>query len=249
MKSPHHSASSASLRPPPRTLRTGSCPAFTLIEVIIVIVMLAVLAGIVVPRMAGSDRRLADAQAQGVGALLSIVGWRAAVAPEPMELQYDPVSNSLRLLVYRVGPGSADSSSAAPTKSWRPDPIVAPVILDRLSVQEAWYGQSQAERSSFRANTWTSGGASTRAGAASASSSPAWSITIPADRQREPIALVLADRSRSSDPVYYRVELPAGRTSARVTSGAGTAGGPPSLTSDSGSELDLDALGLEMQPW
>lgn len=225
------------LRVHPRTerrARASLLPAFTLIEVIVVIVMLAVLAGIVLPRMAGSDSRLADAQAQRVASVLSIVGWRGAVAPEPMELEFDPVSDSIRLLVNRAAPGQGDDPATPPVRAWRVDPIVAPVVLDRLSVQEAWWGSQLAPRTSARAGSGSSG-------------LGAWRISIPADRPREPIVLVLADKSRTKDGVStYRVELVPGRTTARVTPGDA----PPAIEADrAGGEMDLDALGLGEQPW
>ncbi len=247
MISRHHASSSASLRPPPRSLRTASSPAFTLIEVIVVIVMLAILAGIVVPRMAGADSRLADAQAAAAGSMLSIVGWRAAVAPEAMELEYDPVSNSLRLLVNRatVNP---DNPQPGP-RSWRQDPLVTPLVLDRLSIKEAWSGAQRAERSNHRVSPSSSSGWQRgTAGTGSASTSSAWSIAIPVDRPREPIILILTDVQRSKDSTTYRVELLPGRTTARVTSGVGTAPAP-SLDSGGTTELDLDAIGLGEQPW
>jgi prepilin-type N-terminal cleavage/methylation domain-containing protein len=214
-------------RPNPRR------PAFTLIEVIVVVVMLAILAGIVVPRMAGSERRLAEAQAHQIASMLSIVGWRAAVAPETMEIEFDPVSDSIRLLVNRAGPANPRGPADRSLHAWRQDPLVTPVVLDRLVVAEAWSGTQRAESS----------GASRPGARSSAGAGGAWRIDIPVDRPREPIVLILADKIRTKDSVSYRVELATGRTSARLTTGDA----PPAADPDR--ELDLDALGLEEHSW
>lgn len=115
--------------------------AFTLIELIVVIIIVAIFAGLTLPRAFGNSDRLADVECQDVQRLLTIAAERESLSPEPVGLEYDHRASTLRLLVRRIGsafaPRGAGASGASET-SWVADPLISPVTLSRTTLTGAW---------------------------------------------------------------------------------------------------------------
>src|SRR5215510_3248159 len=77
----------------------GVRPAFTLIEMIVVIIIVGVLAGVLLPQALSNTGRRAETEAQNVQRLISIAAERESLSPEPVAVEYDETSATLRILV------------------------------------------------------------------------------------------------------------------------------------------------------
>lgn len=115
--------------------RAGRQPrAFTLVELIVVTVILAVLAGLILPRIAGNTARHIEAEAQAAQRLLSVAAERDALWGDPVAIEYDDSARELRLLVRRGAGGEVASAGA----EWRPDPLLQPVVFTHARLSQAW---------------------------------------------------------------------------------------------------------------
>lgn len=74
---------------------------FTLIEVIVVTVLMAMLAIVMVSRLTGAANREFDLASERVSDLLLMFAMRSEFADEPVGILLDPDRNSLRLVVRR----------------------------------------------------------------------------------------------------------------------------------------------------
>ena len=74
---------------------------FTLIEVIVVTVLMAMLAIVLVSRLTGAANREFDLASERVSDLLLMFAMRSEFADEPVGILLDPERNSLRLVVRR----------------------------------------------------------------------------------------------------------------------------------------------------
>ncbi len=75
--------------------------AFTLIEVIVVTVLMAMLAVVLVSRLTGGTSREFDLAAERVSDLMLMYAIRSEFADEPVGISMDPERNSLRLVIRR----------------------------------------------------------------------------------------------------------------------------------------------------
>jgi prepilin-type N-terminal cleavage/methylation domain-containing protein len=115
--------------PRDRARRSG---AFTLIELVVVILVIAVLAGFMAPRMVNSARRQADLEAAEVTRLLGVAARRAALSSEIVAVEYNAAVPSLSLVVLRdidTGRGSR--------RTWVQDALVPPVNFQAATILRA----------------------------------------------------------------------------------------------------------------
>ncbi len=110
------------------TRRTAPHRAFTLLELILVVLLLAVLAGAIAPRLAGQRTRTLRQEADGLARLLSAAAQRDALSSERIALYYTEESGSVALLRYQH-----DADPAG----WFVDDLVSPAPLVRLELVEA----------------------------------------------------------------------------------------------------------------
>lgn len=96
--------------------------AFTLIEVLLVVVLMAALGAVMISRLSGTTDRQFDLAASQVGDLLLMYAIRSEFSSEPVGISANPERNSLRLLVRR---GGLDAFS----DGWEADPSVREVRL------------------------------------------------------------------------------------------------------------------------
>ncbi len=96
--------------------------AFTLIEVIVVTVMVAMLAVVLVTRLTGAATREFDLATERVSDLLLMYAIRSEFADEPVGIRVNPDRNSVTLVIRR---GTRDDAF----DGWTPDPSVPEVIL------------------------------------------------------------------------------------------------------------------------
>jgi prepilin-type N-terminal cleavage/methylation domain-containing protein len=94
---------------------------FTLLEIIVVTIVLAIIATLIVPRMTGNQQREFRATVDKVGDLLTMYGQRQNLGQKIVGIQHDARENALRLIELQDdGYGFA---------SWRADPYVRAVQL------------------------------------------------------------------------------------------------------------------------
>lgn len=117
--------------------RRSDAGAFTLIELIIVIIILAIMAGVLLPRIVGDSARRVEAESRRVQRLVNIAAERQAFAPEPIAIEYDQDAAELRLAVRRE-PDAASSRRPVQGDGWFADPIVLPVALSDGVLSNAW---------------------------------------------------------------------------------------------------------------
>ena len=106
--------------------------AFTLIELICVVVILAVLAALTVPRMLNTGTRAAENESRAVQRLLSVASEKSGLWPLPVAIDY--ADN--RLTLWKRRSDSADSVGASASR-WTPDPLTEPVTLTNTQIRQA----------------------------------------------------------------------------------------------------------------
>lgn len=102
--------------------------AFTLIEVIVVIILLAIVSAVVLPRALDNGRKRAEQTARSLASLLTAVAQRDATAFEPMSVAYEPEKNTIEVRVLRARGGE---------RRWTPDLFIDSVALRDARVRSA----------------------------------------------------------------------------------------------------------------
>lgn len=203
---------------PVRTTRR----AFTMIEILVVLVIIGILAALVVPRLFNSGEKQAAVESKALAALLTAAAQRDALSSQPLALAYDPEHRQFSLEILATAEGETDS--AAP--SWTPAPLIPAVILTQLDVTEAL--------ADGRAMT-------TPAGASTAAQSAVWRIELGRGEQRPQVTIVLSH----GESRRWQLDLLPGELAARSREIPATSS---PLAPDTRAE-DLDATGRREQPW
>jgi prepilin-type N-terminal cleavage/methylation domain-containing protein len=126
-------------RPTPGRARRG----FTLIELVVVVLLLAIVTGLIAPRLLDLSRRRADETARSVRNLLSIAAYRDAVGQQRISLEYSQTDRTLALLTLRAPP---EGGAAA----WLPDALIPPVALEGVSIRSAMLDGAALDPASWR---------------------------------------------------------------------------------------------------
>ena len=177
------------------TRAVGAAGGFTLLELILVILLLALFASVTAPRLVGTQSRRADMEAESVRSLLTTVAHRAATTTEPLALVYDAESATLSAEVRRL----RDTASARGQElSWRADALIAPVKLSLTELREAMTATAPLGRRS-------------------------WRLELPTAEPRPALRLVLGGRADLSERVWT-IDLPEGAPAAARREGTGSAG-------------------------
>ncbi len=121
--------------------------AFTLLELITVIVILAVVSGLLLPRLVNWDERRAEAGVQRVADVLSAAARRHLFSTQRLALGFDRESGNLRVLILRLStPASFDPGDAA----WVDDPLTLSADLEGLDLVEASADSKALDARRFR---------------------------------------------------------------------------------------------------
>jgi prepilin-type N-terminal cleavage/methylation domain-containing protein len=107
---------------PGRDARAAS-RAFTLLEMIVVVVVLAILATLIVPRLTGNQKREFRVVVDKIGDLLTMYGQRQNLGQKIVGIQHLLDGNAVALIELDA------SDAAAGPGTWRIDPYVKPVRL------------------------------------------------------------------------------------------------------------------------
>ena len=106
---------------------TKARSAFTLIEVIVAVAILAILMTMTVPRLVGRQERAFQLAADEVADLLIMYAHREALAQRPAGIWHDLDRNWLVLMILDI-----DEADPQEPADWRPDRFVRPVKLPGL---------------------------------------------------------------------------------------------------------------------
>lgn len=97
---------------------------FTMIEILVVLIVLAIIAGMAVPRLMGNDVRTFNLTCEQVSDLLTSFARRESQGGKPVGLVYDEDRHQLSMIQYDV---DVDSGRIVP--QWRSDLLIRPVQL------------------------------------------------------------------------------------------------------------------------
>jgi prepilin-type N-terminal cleavage/methylation domain-containing protein len=101
-----------------------SAHAFTLVEMIVVIVVLSIIMAVALPRLTGSGNREFQQAADEVANLLMMYAQRDMLSPRPVGLYYNESIGQLLVMV-----NDEDDRFPGRAAEWYPDPTVPPVRL------------------------------------------------------------------------------------------------------------------------
>jgi type II secretory pathway pseudopilin PulG len=121
-------------------------PAFKLIELVVAIIIMAVMVGLIVPRLLSTTERKLRAQLESVADLVTVAARRASLSTQRVALEYES-GVGLRVMVLRA----KDLSSFEPGNlAWVPDPLAPLPSLDDLAIVSATADGKQLPSSSWR---------------------------------------------------------------------------------------------------
>ena len=219
---------------PPTVPLAGRCRrAFTLLELIVVITIIAIMAGVFLPRMTGQSQRAAEAEAIAAQRLLSAAAERASlVGGQRLALEFSVTDNVARLALMertnRTGvSGNSGTASSRPASDWSQSLLVEPVTLEFLEL-----GQAMLDGRRLDPRRWLA--------------------PLGGSQVRPTITLVLGPRAKST-PTAYRLDLPTDAIAATrtampaetlVAAGSRAVPGGPQTRA-----VDLDATGRGDSPW
>ncbi len=171
--------------------------AFTMIELICVVLVLSVTAGLIVPRVVGNEARAQETKARAIADLFSAIARKDALSDEPLRLQFDREKQTLEFLVLRRDSLQTSFNNAG----WVKDPLAADIPLDDITP-----GTLSLDGVSQFPDNWT--------------------IEFPQTATRQPVHLTLDAINESGKPVpAWVVELLPYETKATIRR-AGAASDP-----------------------
>ncbi|MCC6321650.1 MAG: prepilin-type N-terminal cleavage/methylation domain-containing protein [Phycisphaerales bacterium] len=226
LPSPRRSRAAARVRGAARARRG----AFTLVEMVVVIIILGVLAGVTLPRLFGNESRRLDVETQTVQRMLSIVAERGSLIPEPVAIDFDGETSTFRIMARRKGAAFVAKRAgvdAQPAQDWATDSLVEPVTLARTRLANAWIdGRPLPKR--------------------------AWRVVFNPGEQRPALVLQIeaisggiAPGGGDSKPVW-QIALGSDDAAATRTAISAARSGAPLATSRA---IDLDATGKGDKAW
>lgn len=116
--------------------------AFTLVEVLVVMIIITILATLTVPRLLGTQGRQAEVEAQGIKALLSQAAQQDAVSSMTLSLNFNQEKQELSVQTLTEKEGKRD---------WYAAPMIRPVRFASIQLAEATSdGQTQTPDTDFR---------------------------------------------------------------------------------------------------
>jgi prepilin-type N-terminal cleavage/methylation domain-containing protein len=135
--------------------------AFTLVELVIVIVILAIVAGTVAPRLLSSKSRQGEQLVRGVAELLSAAAKRDTYSTQRTAVDFDAAAGKMKLVTLRVSnPASFDPGGEV----WVDDPLAPAVNMEGLRLTSGLAGVTDLDVRKFRVEFPGAGGAEPRPG-------------------------------------------------------------------------------------
>lgn len=215
----HHAAACATRRARSR--------AFTLLELIVVITIIAILAAVFLPRLTGQSQRAAEAEAAAVQRLLTAAAERAAMdGGQRLAIRYSTEDDRASLsMVVRNDRAAAGTARRGMDADWRQDLLVEPVEFSHLELTQATLDGRRLDPRK-------------------------WFASLGSAQVRPSLSILLSPRGNAT-PTAYRIELtPDGLTAvttsipaAQLTTSGRAPQAPPARA------IDLDATGRGDSPW
>ncbi|MEK6702602.1 MAG: prepilin-type N-terminal cleavage/methylation domain-containing protein [Planctomycetota bacterium] len=106
--------------------------AFTMVELIVVVIVMTVVAATIIPRFSGNEARAAEQEARNVKEFFSSVGARAVLTSQSLQVEYNSLT---RQFVMKTARATSDPANFASEREWLPDPLLAPVKLEHVNVR------------------------------------------------------------------------------------------------------------------
>ncbi len=194
--------------------------AFSLVEVIVVIILISILAGVTLPRLTGGAARRAEQEVREVASLLSALALRESLSGRAAALAYDADAAELSVLVR--DPGESDDAQQPSSGDWYVPPLLRPVRLQECRVARLLADGAAFPPGSFR-------------------------IEMPQGQARPMIDILVQPAStRSGDAQRcWQVTLDPGQTAAASRPLASSV----AFTPTQAESVDLDAAGQRTTPW
>jgi prepilin-type N-terminal cleavage/methylation domain-containing protein len=121
---------------------------FTLIELIVVVVVLAVLAGLTLPRVMGTGDRKGRAEAEAAASLLTQAARRQMLTTSRVALEYDAQTAALKIVTLKPTDLTSFDSRE---RLWVEDPLLPRVPLETLEVASATSSTAALDPKRFHA--------------------------------------------------------------------------------------------------
>ncbi len=170
-----------------QAFRALAARAFTMVELIVVVVVMTVIAATILPRFAGNEARAAEQEARNVKEFFSSVGARAALTSQSLQVEYRATSKQFVMKTARA----TDPANFASEREWLADPLLAPVTLSHIVVKLITTEGLPGDALSF-------------------------SIELPVGKPRPAMVVVLA-QSSPGEKGAWRVELASTAVQAKLT--------------------------------
>lgn len=122
----------------------GDTRGFTMIELVVVVLMIAVIGGLMVPRLVGNERRRASAECDDVQRLFSTAASRSALSGQSVLIRYDGRSHVLSAKVLREVVERGEIRHA-----WTEDRMFVPIRLESLA-----FRRGSADEQELSAGGW-----------------------------------------------------------------------------------------------
>ena len=133
---------------PDATRRAVPPRAFSLIELVVVVIMLGIFAGVTLPRLVGGRARQGELEAKRVAGLLTALAQREALSGRAVALSYNAAAAELAVLVRVEATGVG--TDAPTTGGWVSPPLLTPVRLSTLQLSRLLVDGAAYPSGSFR---------------------------------------------------------------------------------------------------
>lgn len=136
---------------------------FTFVELVIVIVILAIVTGMVVPRLFSWKSRQGELSVYAVAELLSAAAKRDTYSTQRAAVDFDATAGRMKLMALRISnAGSFDPGG----EEWIDDPLAPVASLEGVKVVSGLAGIADLDTKKFRVEFPGAGGAEGRPGIA-----------------------------------------------------------------------------------
>ncbi len=202
-----------------------------MIELLVIVVVLGVLAGVILPRVSAGNNRRGEVEAEAARTILTRLAEKDAFSPAPLAL------------VYSVAPGAASSSNSRAPATYR---LTMETKRTGDEEQDVWTKALLVQPVVFASLQLH--GAATDAGFLP---NGAWRIEFGTGQPRQRISLCLSAAAAGGNTSGWQVDLLPGELFARKALLADVRSWSPSASGSvqAGGSVDLDAQGQRTATW
>lgn len=186
-----------------RRIAGSATRGFTLIELVVVLVLMAVITGVIAPRLASGGARAAEAEVRRAAELLSTAGRRDTLTSQQIAIDFDGESSQMKLLVLRM-PSAIDAARGA-SPDWADDPMTMHVELKEVMLLSVSADGAALDPGKFRIEFRQSGvRPAVLMTFGQTEDRPAWTVSLPSGAFR---AKVIAGEDRFADVEQTTIDL------------------------------------------